>query len=242
MKKVFFLFLFFLVRFCRADYDSRIWILYLKGNYKELEETLGTEPYARDPELLFLQAQTVLRGGKFELARYLFDKLLNYGGKWSLYGLIGLGDSYFLETKFENAKSIYETCLKKYRNFEGKALVIYKLALLERKLGHWQKAQQYLNNLVRKYPDSIIASSARKILNENLFYFTIQVGAFNNYDNAYKLMQRLKKLGFDAEIRKAKLKGRLYYRVWVGKFDEPHSARKELRKLIMHGFNPYIYP
>ena len=63
----------------------------------------------------------------------------------------------------------------------------------------------------------------------------IQVGAFNNQDNAFKLVQKL--LKFEAYIKREIIKGKDFYRVRIGPFSDIKNAKRILKKLLINGFN-----
>lgn len=61
--------------------------------------------------------------------------------------------------------------------------------------------------------------------------YVIQVGAFRNRQNSYRLIQQLKKAGWNAFEQKVKVKGKTYYRVRVGYFATIEEAYKNQRRL-----------
>lgn len=81
------------------------------------------------------------------------------------------------------------------------------------------------NLLPRKNKNEIITSN--KLI--------IQVGAFNNSDNANKLLNKL--TGFKAFIKEEFIKNNLFYRVRIGPFNNIDNAKDVLRKLLLKGFN-----
>ncbi|MEQ8397272.1 septal ring lytic transglycosylase RlpA family protein [Thalassobaculum sp.] len=63
----------------------------------------------------------------------------------------------------------------------------------------------------------------------------VQVGAFENRDNARRLSRQLKDIG-PANVQEALVAGRTYYRVRVGPLTEVASADRTLEQLIAAGF------
>ena len=63
----------------------------------------------------------------------------------------------------------------------------------------------------------------------------IQVGAFNNSENANKLLSKLS--GYKAFIKEEFIKNSLFYRVRIGPFNDINNAKDVLRKLLLKGFN-----
>ncbi|VAX29396.1 hypothetical protein MNBD_NITROSPIRAE02-293, partial [hydrothermal vent metagenome] len=61
-------------------------------------------------------------------------------------------------------------------------------------------------------------------------YYTIQVGAFRNKQQAEKLKNQLKRKGYSVKVISAGEK-RTIYRVWVGRFKSRKSAETAAIKL-----------
>ena len=91
--------------------------------------------------------------------------------------------------------------------------------------------------IVKKSLDENTNLSPRKNKNEIISTnkLIIQVGAFNNSDNANKLLNKL--TGFKAFIKKEFIKNNLFYRVRIGPFNNIDNAKNVLRKLLLKGFN-----
>ena len=79
--------------------------------------------------------------------------------------------------------------------------------------------------LLEKKEDQIISNN--KLI--------IQVAAFNNSENAKKLLNKLS--GFKAFIKKEFIKNNLFYRVRIGPFNDINNAKDVLRKLLLRGFS-----
>lgn len=227
-----------------ADELEEAWAYFLKEKYNISENILDglLKQGEHTPEVYYLKALLLLKRMRVESARRYFEELSFYGGKWAEYAFIGKADSYFLERKFKEASRLYSTFLKRYPYSDHLPEALYKYSLCLRKQGLWNEARESLQKLAREYPDSLSASYARRILQEDEFFFTIQVGSFLNYDNAYNLASRLKSAGFQAYIKKAEHKGKLYYRVRVGRFQTQEKMQTVLRNLVKQGFSPIVYP
>ena len=89
----------------------------------------------------------------------------------------------------------------------------------------FEMADENTNLMPRKNKNEIISNN--KLI--------IQVGAFNNSDNANKLLNKL--TGFKAFIKEEFIKNNLFYRVRIGPFNNIDNAKNVLRKLLLKGFN-----
>jgi len=234
----------FIMKIAQADEFDEAWIYFLNGKYNISERIVDTllKNQNSSPKIYYLKALLLSKGMRFEKSRSYFEKLSFYGGRWKEYALSGNADTFFLEGKFKKADMLYSAFLNKYPQSGLKSEVMYKYALCLRKEGKWDAAREYFDKLVRKYPSSISSTYARKILTENEFFFTIQIGSFLNYDNAYNLSRKIASLGYEAHIKKIVHKGKLYYRVRVGMFETRLEAENQLKKMASDGFNGMIYP
>jgi tetratricopeptide (TPR) repeat protein len=247
MKRAVFLFFtlfIFVFNQLNADELDEAWVYYLKGHYtisERLVDSLIAEGKSSS-SLIYLKALLCLKRGDFKSARDYFDQLCFYGGRWAQYCLSGKADAFLLEGDFEKASLLYQTFLKRYPNSDLRANVIYKYAQCLRKKGRWEEAKVFFKKLVDEYPSSLESTYARRILEEGEFYFTVQVGSFLNYDNAYNLAKKINELGYHGYIKRVEQKGKLFYRVRVGKFDQRQDAEKLLKELAKHGLSGIIYP
>jgi rare lipoprotein A len=66
--------------------------------------------------------------------------------------------------------------------------------------------------------------------------YTVQIGAFKNFNNARRLSQDMKKiLGF-TEIRTANIDGENFYRVYAGNYSSLRAAEKAEREFSENGY------
>jgi rare lipoprotein A len=66
--------------------------------------------------------------------------------------------------------------------------------------------------------------------------FVIQIGAFRESDNAYRLARQMASRYTDSKVSNGVEKSLAYYRVHVGKFQDLVLAREELERLRQQGF------
>ncbi len=228
--------------FCDDLDDAWVYFLNEKYNLAERVVDANLSEGKMSQHIYYLKALILEKRGSFAEAQKYFDKLSLYGGVWSEYALMGRADTYFLGADFKKAETLYASFLSRYPDSDLISDIIYKYGLTLRKEGEWMKAKEYFERIVKSYPNSISSTYARRILAENEFFYTIQVGSFLNYDNAYSLSKKISSLGYDAYIQKLDQKGKLYYRVRVGKYDLNAEAESALKELASAGFSGILYP
>lgn len=194
------------------------------------------------PRAEFLLGCAYLKTGQQQKARKHFQLALKKTKDNNLIQKTELAicDSYYLEGEFKKAASGYTQFLRKYRKTDYKEIVKFKLAKSYLKEGEWKKAKKLLKDVARS--SSIEAKAAKKILAENQFYFTIQVGSFQNRKNAYNLQERLKKEKFDSYITETQYHNLIFYRVRIGKLKTREQAQKLLLRLKKKNLPVKIYP
>ena len=109
------------------------------------------------------------------------------------------------------------------------------------KLGNLSEGKKYAQILTAKFPSSFEAKKAGLLDTEGIFY-TVQVGAFSNRNNALQLSYDLKENGFDAYLEPIERLGDKLYRVRVGKFGSKDRAIDLQEKLSDAGYPTKIFP
>lgn len=66
--------------------------------------------------------------------------------------------------------------------------------------------------------------------------YSVQVGAFQNRENAKRLAERMKKLYGYSEVKSALVNGEVYYRVQAGKYSSLHEAETAEVTFSDHGY------
>jgi cell division septation protein DedD len=78
-------------------------------------------------------------------------------------------------------------------------------------------------------PQTEPIKAAKKVNREP--YFTIQVAAFNSHALAREYSQKFSKAGYPTSISQAAVKGKIWYRVWVGNYATRSDALMEKKTL-----------
>jgi len=155
---------------------------------------------------------------------------------------IGIIDAHYMEEHYQESIAEAQDLLKRSPNSEFLSLVYLKLARAHLKLAQWDIARDYLNRIIKNYPNSPEVHSAKQLLEEKQ-YFAVQVGSFLEADRAKKLADELQQRGEYAYIVQTTDKsGRMFYRVRVGNFSFLNEAQSLKKKLSKQGYPTQIYP
>ena len=146
-----------------------------------------------------------------------------------------------MEQDYSKAGQLYEDALK--ANSRLASALLLRLSQCALKSGNWSKAREYTDSLKQKYPLSLEANiptvAAHGINNQ---FFTVQVGSFANFQNAKKLLERLKKGNFDAYIEETSSDAKTLYRVRAGKLNTRQQAESLKQILEEKGYPSRIFP
>ena len=107
--------------------------------------------------------------------------------------------------------------------------ILYHLGASLQRLGQWDEADRYFNELIRSFPSTKLASQASRRVHAG--YWTVQVGAFRNADGARTLVSQLRSGGHDAFQWPEHLDGEMHYFVRVGKHQTYAAAAETLPAL-----------
>ncbi len=229
--------------FCDDSILDKAWTCYLKSDYNDALNACRAVSKSRPlgEEGRYLMGLSFLKLGLQEKARKNFEFVIkNYpysGLKEEL--LLGIAGSYYLEGDFKRAEEYYKRLLKNF-NTTGYASIVYlSMGKALRKQGKWREAEGSFYKVTRSYPLSLEAKEAKSYLLKGHF-FSVQVGAFAKKDNAAKLVNSLKRKGYNAVIKKQYDMENILYKVKTATFDTKAMADKEAKQLKSDGFSPRV--
>lgn len=220
---------------------------FVNGEYedavRESSRLLSSGPKEAD-KIYYILGTSLNKLGKYDAARGNLELLIKKYPKSRYVPLaqLGIADSHYLNNDFPNASHSYETYIKKYPKSEGAAIALFRLAKCSQKLGKWQSARNYYQKVKSEYPLSFEAQLAAQALDEEILYFTVQVGSFSKKANALKLCDELIKKGYDASILRSESEGRDFYKVRVGRLNRREEAEELARRLQEEGLPTNILP
>jgi len=205
-------------------------------------------------ELFYLKGLSQMQLNRFSPSRETFEYMVERyrRGKRAFDGYIAIGDSYFLEGKFNEALTAYNNALSKYPDHKNTSTVYYKLSNTYQKLGMVDKAKEYLNKVKsisplsfesKMTPGSVpaknIPAQENKIEKADAI-FSVQVGYFKSKNNAEKLTAKLKQKGYDSYVSMQSKSSNTFYRVMVGHFTSRIDAESMSRKLKSDGYKTKV--
>ena len=228
----------------------------LKGEYihaRELaEDVLANQP--KDSEAYKAQyyvGLSQLRQAQYNEALESFNKIKNekLGAQLRERVYLGLFDAYYLLEGYQEADATLQELLgesAKSRPRRGKpeamSLIYFKLAKVNMKLARWGQATDYLEKIVRSFPNSLEVPAAKQLLEEK-HYFAVQVGAFMERRLAEALVDELKqKEEYAYIIESVDSQNRRFYRVRVGQLAMLKEAQALKNRLAKFGYPAQVYP
>ena len=163
------------------------------------------------------------------------------GSKYYEDAYLGLGDVELL------GENLYEA-LKAYTGFyitnpskKRLATLYFRLSEVNLKLGNKEEYKKYLQKLQAEFPLSFEARDSKRLLGHDVYY-TCQVGAFTNYDNAEKFVAGLKAKGYEVYSVLCMLADKRLCRVRIGKFKTLAEAENLKQRLEKDGYLVKIFP
>lgn len=210
--------------------------------YKGREMLKHNMALSKERRIKYLMGISYLKLGNSNMAReYFRDVITDKADELTILSIVGVGDSYYFEKEYTEAIKRYSYLLSKFRRLDLESNVALKLAQSYYKMGHWQEARKYFRQAAEE-KGSFDAELAKRILEEDVFYFTVQVGSFTSEDNARDLYRELRQDDFSAYIKQDEINQCLFYRVRVGKYQHKQQAYKEEARLKRLGLPTKIYP
>ncbi|MBP7055454.1 MAG: SPOR domain-containing protein [Candidatus Omnitrophica bacterium] len=239
--------------------------MFLQDRYEEVvvaADRLIRERSCRSGELYYLKGLSELKIGRYNRARESFNSVLcgraDSSKRFDAY--IGIGDSYFLENKFDMAVKTYEDMLVIFPDEQNRAAVYYRLSDCYAGKGDSGKMQYYFDSAklvaplafeagkapVAKVSGKIEEPKADKFnmgvekKDTDIRRISIQVGSFKSKPNAENFASKLDGQGFDSHTEIARVGGGAVYRVRVGKFSSKDEARDTVARLKNRGYTVKI--
>jgi tetratricopeptide (TPR) repeat protein len=222
----------------------------LKEDYAQARELAQRELSHKPQKAIAQKARyylglSHLKSGEYGKARASFQEIRKNGIDPYLRDkvFLGLFDAYYLEEEYKEAIDVAQEFLQQDPRTEAMSLTYLKLARVNLKLARWEDARDYLEKIIRSFPNSLESHSARQLLEEKQ-YFAVQIGAFTDRGKAEAFAAELKQKGeyaYIVETMDSSL-GRRFYRVRVGQLALLKEAQKLKVKLAQLGYPAQIYP
>jgi tetratricopeptide (TPR) repeat protein len=154
---------------------------------------------------------------------------------------IGLGEVEFLLENYKEALRIYVEFCNANPSLKRMATLYFRLAEVNLKLGNKDEYKKYLKLLKTEFPKSFEARDASRLVEADSFY-TVQVGAFTNYENAEKFITDLKAKGYEVYSVLCLLADKKLCRIRIGRFKTSQEAEELKQKLETEGYFAKVFP
>ncbi len=125
----------------------------------------GAKP-SLGPEALYNRGQDLFMAGNYAGAREVFSSFAASYPDNALAdnALYWMGEAYYSEKDFENAALKFKEAADRYPSENKAPDALLKAAYSHIELGNAEKAKELLDSLVRRYPESVAAATAKKAL------------------------------------------------------------------------------
>jgi len=226
--------------FLKGDYKNSVKvsedILYLSKRYSAGNRYLD--------DLYYFAGIAHLKLNNTEKAKYYLNKIISKYKNSKFYpdAYLALAEAYFLGGDYAKSSELFLGYARTYPVNPSTPKAYLRLGEIAQKRGTWEEAKYYFGKVKNDFPLSFEAEFVPAGLNEDMFYFTIQLGSFGNLGNARKLAGKLKKKGYTPYIVEVRSSNSTLYRVRVGKVESRTEARYLADKLKRQGFQVKIYP
>lgn len=238
---------------CYAMNLDKLKVYFLAGDYKsaisEGEKLLAKSAHPDySDELYYLLGLSYMKDGNYLRASDIFEIILKEfkESKFKEEAKLGLGDTYLLRGDSVKARDCYEDLIKGNSGTRLKAQVYYRLSQIGFRIQDTQAAKDYLDKIKADFPLSPelrLDKDSYSLLNSSAdIYYTVQVGAFSNIENAKGIAEKLAKHGYPAYIEEVNSGGKQSYRVRAGKMRLRQEALALENKLSQEGYPTKIYP
>lgn len=226
--------------------------LFAMGEYQKAIPALArikAQGGQRMTQAWYLTGLSYLALKKAELARNAFQDVLDRDAKsqWAEPSLVGLAEAELSLKESSQALSACDRYLRDYPQGGWAPKVMEIKARALSKQGQGEASVSVLHELVTKYTDSYEAEKAKTQLTETQAKFTVQVGAFTKAEYAQKLIDRLRRKGYNAYILKGRQGTDVFNQVRIGSYTKREFAEKMGKKIarsedLPHVVLPYVKP
>jgi len=185
-----------------------------------------------------------LRLGQYGDARSAFQGVMDTHPSKDFYdkASLGLTEGFYMEGFYTDALNTAKKLLKKSPYSSFLSLIYFKIAGADLKLMRWEEAHEFLNKIIKEFPQSPEAPIAKQLLEEKQ-YFAVQVGSFLDKGRAITLIDDLKGSGqYAYVVETTSPDGQAYYRVRVGQISSLNDAENLKKRLDKLGYSTLIYP
>ncbi|PIU41040.1 MAG: hypothetical protein COS99_06805 [Candidatus Omnitrophica bacterium CG07_land_8_20_14_0_80_42_15] len=228
--------------FLKGDYLGAVKkcddILYLSKRYRSRKNT--------QDKFYYFAGIAYLKLDNPAKAKLYLNNIIREGKRSDLApdACLAFAEAYFLEENYDEAAKCLLEYTKTYPTNNSLPEAYLKLGQVYQKMGRWEESKFYFDRIKKDFPLSFEASLAPSTSSSNgeNFFFSVQLGVFNNLDNAKKLKKDLEDKGYFPYIVEVKSEGETSYRLRVGKLKSKTEAESLASELKKKGFDTKVCP
>jgi tetratricopeptide (TPR) repeat protein len=185
-------------------------------SYKKVFESDEMSRFA--DTALFKMAQYQYARERYSAARKYFQMMQKRfpQTKWLDDSLYLTGQCYLAEGKIDSARNEWRTFIKRFPRSPYCDMAVADLEAHTEEEPSVQPEEVREGKMTSQKP-----------------YFTIQVGAFADRENARTILSGLQKVGYEGVIREKQVGSRLFHAVWIGQFSDRASAEDYAKRFIV---------
>lgn len=222
---------------------------FMQKDYPKTKDLAGTfanqtnTPQEKS-EALYYSALSDLWLGQYAFARQTVQKVIDSkpSGELQDKAALALIDSYYMEGDYKNSLNLAEDFARNNPKSEFSSSIYLKIARAHLKLADWDRGREYLQKIIKEFPNSVERFHVEQLLQESQF-FAVQVGSFLDRSASESVATELQKKGeYAYVVETTSQDGKKFYRVRVGKFQQFNEAQKLETKLAQLGYPTKIYP
>jgi hypothetical protein len=148
----------------------------------------------------------------------------------------------FKQGDFNGAAHLYEKAVDDLRDVPPTDQILYTAGIAMQRAGHWEKANFQFARILNRFRTRPIAADARRMVAWRHPYYAVQLGAFRDTDRAAKLLQDLRKQGFDAVQEYVARGNDSMWVVMTGRYQNYSDARASLAQIRQRQPQAIIVP
>lgn len=210
--------------------------------------SLGPESGGRYPHALYLAGLCQLQLQQYAEAKSSFNDVLAQpiGSDWAGPSLVGLAEAELGLKNSTEALNALDRYLQEHPQGDFNAQALAVKARAAESQGGAQASAGVLQELLARYAESYEAEQARPRMSAPVpaegeaGKYTVQVGAFSKADYAQKLVERLRKKGYNAYLLETRQGEEVFSQVRVGHYASKEFAQKIGEKLARGEKLPYL--
>ncbi|MCK5243158.1 tetratricopeptide repeat protein [bacterium] len=218
---------------------------FVLGSYRQtlpLLEKVQPKSRLRQAQALYLSGLSHMALKQYAKSQICFQQVLEkYSDTpWVSPALVGSGETALALKNYAEALTAFDRYLREYPEGDLTPTVLLQKSKALQANGLREESTRTLHELVTRYTESFEAEKAKGKLSEVRENFTIQVGAFSKKEYAWKLVDKLRKQGYNAYVLEAECGNETLTQVRVGSYTTREFSEKIAKQLAKKEKLPYL--